>query len=43
MRLRTVEEIREDRSWIDRLSDEDLRVIARLTSSASHRLGYEWP
>lgn len=43
MRLETVEEIREDRSWIERLSDEDLRVIARLTSSASHRLGYEWP
>jgi len=43
MRLRTVEEIREDRSWMGRLTEDDIRVIARVTSSASHRLGYEWP
>jgi hypothetical protein len=43
MRLETVDEIREDRSWMERLTDEDLRVIARITSSASHRLGSEWP
>jgi hypothetical protein len=43
MRLNTVSEIREDRSWRERLNDDDLRVIARVTGSASHRLGFEWP
>ncbi len=43
MRLGGVEAIREDRSWMERLSDGDLRVIARLTGAASHDLGYEWP
>ena len=29
--------------WMERLSDGDLRVIARVTGAASHDLGYEWP
>jgi hypothetical protein len=43
MRLEAVAEIQEDLSWRDHLDDEDLRVIARLAGSASHRLGFEWP
>jgi hypothetical protein len=43
MRLGGVEAIREDRSWMERLNDDDLRVIARVTGAASHELGYEWP
>ena len=43
MRLSGVGAIREDRSWMERLSDGDLRVIARVTGAASHDLGYEWP
>ena len=43
MRLSGVEAIREDRSWMERLNDDDLRVIARVTGAASHDLGYEWP
>jgi hypothetical protein len=43
MRLGGVEAIREDRSWMERLDADDLRVIARVTGAASHDLGYEWP
>lgn len=43
MRLRALEEIREDRSWQDRLSREDLRTIGRVVGRLSHRLGYGWP
>jgi hypothetical protein len=43
MRLADVAKIREDRSWRQRLTAEDLHVIARITGSASHKLGYEWP
>jgi hypothetical protein len=43
MRLSGVEAIREDRSWMERLNDDDLRVIAHVTGAASHDLGYEWP
>jgi hypothetical protein len=38
-----VDAIREDRSWMERLNDDDLRVIARVTGAASHDLGYDWP
>jgi hypothetical protein len=43
MRLLALDEIREDRSWEDRLSREDLRTIARVAGSLSHRFGYGWP
>ena len=43
MRRSGVGEIREDRTWREALTDEDLKVIARTTRSASHRLGYGWP
>jgi len=43
MRLGGVEAIREDRSWMERLDADDLRVIARVTGAASHDLGYDWP
>lgn len=43
MRLRGIGEIREDRSWETKLDADDLRAIARITGSASHRLGYTWP
>jgi hypothetical protein len=43
MRLRALEEIREDRSWEDRLTGKDLRTIARVTGRLSHRFGYGWP
>lgn len=43
MRLGGVEAIREDRSWMERLNADDLRVIARVTGTTSHDLGYDWP
>lgn len=43
MRLKGVGEIREDRGWRESLDEGDLRVIARITGSASHRLGYDRP
>jgi len=43
MRLKGVGEIREDHAWREVLDGGDLRAIARITGSASHRLGYEWP
>jgi hypothetical protein len=43
MRLRALEEIREDLSWQPTLRAKDLRTIARVVRSTSHRLGYEWP
>ena len=43
LRLRALEEIREDRSWEDRLTGKDLRTIARVAGRLSHRFGYGWP
>jgi hypothetical protein len=43
MRLRALEEIREDRSWEDRLTRADLRTIGRVVGRLSHRFGYPWP
>jgi hypothetical protein len=43
MRLREVREIREDQKWREMLDDKDLRVIARITGSVSHGLGFDWP
>jgi len=43
MRLRALEEIREDRSWEDRLTGKDLRTIARVVGPLSHGFGYGWP
>jgi hypothetical protein len=43
MRLQQVREIREDLTWKERLDDDDLRVIARITGPVSHRLGFDWP
>ena len=43
MRLRALDEIHEDLSWQPTLSPRDLRTIARVVRTTSHRLGYEWP
>ncbi|HZB78713.1 MAG TPA: sulfotransferase [Actinomycetota bacterium] len=43
MRLRALDEIREDLSWRSTLRTRDLRTIARVVGTTSHRLGYEWP
>ncbi len=43
MRLKAVSEIREDRSWETRLSDEDLSVLTRIAGPTSRELGYDWP
>ena len=43
MRLRALSEIREDRSWEQRLTPADLEVIARVAGPTSRQLGYPWP
>ncbi len=43
MRLGGVSEIRLDEKWRDRLTDEDLDVIARIADETSHDFGYDWP
>jgi len=43
MRLRALNEIREDRSWQTDLGSGDLEVIARIAGSASRELGLKWP
>jgi hypothetical protein len=43
MRLKALEEIREDLSWQEKLRSRDLRTIARVAGTTSHRMGYEWP
>jgi len=43
MRLKALGEIRQDRSWQDRLSPSDLAVIARIVGPTSRRFGYDWP
>ncbi len=43
MRLRSLDQINEDLSWQPTLRARDLRTIARVAGSTSHRLGYEWP
>jgi hypothetical protein len=43
MRLSAVSEIREDRTWLETLSEDDLKTIARVAGSASHHLGFDWP
>jgi Sulfotransferase domain len=43
MRLKTVGEIREDRSWQTRLDEEDLAELARIAGPTSRELGYDWP
>jgi hypothetical protein len=43
MRLRALDEIREDLSWRSTLRTRDLRTVARVVGTTSHRLGYEWP
>jgi hypothetical protein len=43
MRLKALSEIREDRSWQTQLGTAELQVIARITASASRRLGFNWP
>lgn len=43
MRLRQVSEIREDRSWQQRLDAADLSEIARVAGAASRSFGYDWP
>ena len=43
MRLKALGEIREDRSWQQRLSPKDLAVIANIAGPTSHRFAYDWP
>jgi hypothetical protein len=43
MRLGDLGEIREDQTWREVLTENDLREIARITGAASHRFGYDWP
>jgi hypothetical protein len=43
MRLKALGEIREDRSWQERLSPNDLAVIASIVGPTSRRFGYDWP
>jgi Sulfotransferase family len=43
MRLRDLGEIREDQTWREVLTENDLREIARITGAASHSFGYDWP
>jgi hypothetical protein len=43
MRLKVLDEIREDLSWQPTLSASDLRTIARIAGPTSRRLGYDWP
>jgi hypothetical protein len=43
MRLKELDEINEDLSWQPTLRAPDLRTIAKIVGSTSHRLGYEWP
>ena len=43
MRLRALEEIRQDFSWIETLTERDLAVIAGVNRTTAHQLGYWWP
>ena len=43
MRLRALNEIREDRSWQTRLGSGELDAIARVAGPTSRRLGFNWP
>jgi hypothetical protein len=43
MRLKTVSEIREDRSWQTRLAGADLAVLAKIAGPTSREFGYDWP
>ena len=43
MRLKELDEINEDLSWQPTLRGPDLRTIAKIVGSTSHRLGYDWP
>jgi len=43
MRLKALGEIREDRSWQERLSPSDLAVIAKIVGPTSRRFAYDWP
>jgi len=43
MRLKALDEIDEDLSWQPTLRGRDLRTIAKVVRTMSHRLGYEWP
>jgi len=43
MRLKGLGEIREDRSWLDRLSPVDLATIGRIVRPTSRSLGLGWP
>jgi hypothetical protein len=43
MRLKALGEIREDRSWQERLTPKDLAVIAKIVGPTSRRFAYDWP
>lgn len=43
MRIKGSGQIREDRSWEGRLSEADLRVIARICGRLNREFGFGWP
>jgi len=43
MRLKSLSEIREDRSWQTKLRMDELSVIAKIAGPASRELGFTWP
>jgi hypothetical protein len=43
MRLKGLNEIREDLSWQTRLTGAELATIARIAGFTSHRFGFNWP
>jgi len=43
MRLRDRGEVREDTSWEERLSEADLRDIARVAGTENRYFGFDWP
>lgn len=43
MRLKGLSEIREDRSWQDKLTPVDLATIGRIVGPTSRNLGLDWP
>jgi len=43
MRLAGSSEIREDTSWRERLTEQDLETIARYSGAANRMFGYDWP
>ncbi len=43
MRLKRDGTVRADNSWKDKLSEQQLRVIAQVAGEANRRFGFDWP